>query len=187
MQLQPDNKQQFCLTVRQIAAITGAPVENVEIYWPIILKAFEREQIADRLVLIALLATLAMDDPQFTPIEEPGTDEYFSVRYGHRRDLGNVFPGDGPRFHGRGFIPILVGRTNYYVFSALTGLDLMCHPELALNPIVAAKNMAVYFKMHHIAEAARDQDWKRVRFLANGALHDFGRFFLIVTRLLMYA
>jgi len=184
MSMQPDNKNQFSLTAAQIAIIVGAPYANVQLFWPIIVKALEREDIADRLVLIAVLATIAIEDPAFRPIDEYGTDAEFTQKYEHRKDLGNVFPGDGARYHGRGFIQ-LTGRNNYYHFGALTGGDLMAHPELALNPIMAARILAVYFRTHHIAEAARQQDWRRVRFLVNGGLNGFDRFLAIVQRLLV--
>ncbi len=60
----------------------------------------------------------------------------------------------------------------------------MQDPDLALNPVMAARIFVLYFKTHHIDEAARSQDWKRVRFLVNGGLTDFGRFILTVQRLL---
>ncbi|HEY9716141.1 MAG TPA: hypothetical protein V6C69_01625 [Trichormus sp.] len=178
-----NNNSPLPLTSTQIAAITGSPVENVRLYWPLIVNELERETIDDRFVQIAVLATIAVEDPVFKPIDERGTLEYFTKMYEHRKDLGNVFPGDGARYHGRGFIQ-LTGRTNYYTFSALTGSDLMQDPDLALNPVMSARILAVYFKTHHIAEAARSQDWKKVRFLVNGGLTDFGRFILIVQRLL---
>lgn len=47
--------------------------------------------------------------------------EYASGRaYEGRRDLGNVHPGDGVRFKGRGLIQ-LTGRSNYATFSSAMG------------------------------------------------------------------
>lgn len=56
--------------------------------------------------------------------------------YEGRKDLGNIKPGDGPRFKGRGYIQI-TGRKNYqaYADSGYCVGDLMNHPEwLCLSP-----------------------------------------------------
>lgn len=68
----------------------------------------------------------------FRPIEERGKREYFN-RYEGREDLGNLEPGDGYRFRGRGFVQ-LTGRTNYEKFGKLLSLDLVGQPELACDP-----------------------------------------------------
>jgi len=67
----------------------------------------------------------------------------------------------------------------------MAGVDLMRNPEQALNPYIAAKILALYFKTHHIVEAAQAEDWRRVRLLVNGGLNNYARFLSIVQRLLM--
>lgn len=81
------------------------------------------------------------------PINEMGGDAYFFRRYdphGNRPDiartLGNTQPGDGARFHGRGYVQ-LTGRKNYALASTKLGADLVGHPEQALRDDVAAKVM----------------------------------------------
>lgn len=81
------------------------------------------------------------------PINELGGDTYFFRRYdpqGNRPDiahtLGNTQPGDGARFHGRGYVQ-LTGRKNYALASAKLGVDLIGHPERALEDDIAAKVM----------------------------------------------
>ena len=59
------------------------------------------------------------------------TEEIASGKaYEGRKDLGNVKPGDGVRFKGRGYIQI-TGRANYqaYANSGYCVGDLMRHPE----------------------------------------------------------
>jgi hypothetical protein len=73
----------------------------------------------------------------FRPITETGS----GMAYEGRADLGNVQPGDGPRFRGRGYI-LLTGRTNYRQFNTALGLegtdkDLVANPEAALDPLIA--------------------------------------------------
>jgi len=81
------------------------------------------------------------------PIEEMGGNAYFFRRYdpqGQRpdiaRQLGNTQPGDGVKFHGRGYVQI-TGRKNYTKAFAKIGVDIVSHPELALGDDVAAKIM----------------------------------------------
>src|SRR3569623_334397 len=56
------------------------------------------------------------------------------------RGLGNLQPGDGVKFCGRGY-PQVTGRTNYEWASALTGVDLITHPERMMEPAIAAMVM----------------------------------------------
>ena len=59
-----------------------------------------------------LATTLHETASTMQPIDEYGTNERFERLYGNRPDLGNTRPGDGARFHGRGFVQ-LTGRLNY--------------------------------------------------------------------------
>jgi putative chitinase len=83
------------------------------------------------------------------PIEEFGGPAYFFRMYdkaGNRpavaAQLGNTMPGDGARYHGRGYVQ-LTGRANYATATAKLGTDLVNHPELALGDAIAAKVMRI--------------------------------------------
>ncbi|MFN6963216.1 MAG: hypothetical protein ACK4S4_05545 [Pyrinomonadaceae bacterium] len=87
----------------------------------------------DRRKLAYCLATFKWETAHtFEPIDERGGDAYFNKRYGpHTRVgkmLGNTQPGDGARFHGRGYVQ-LTGRRNYAKARALTGVDLITEPD----------------------------------------------------------
>lgn len=78
------------------------------------------------------------------PIKEYGGTAYFKKMYdikGDRpakaRELGNLTPGDGARFAGRGYVQ-LTGRTNYARASKEVGFDLVANPDLAMQPAIAA-------------------------------------------------
>lgn len=83
--------------------------------------------------------------------EKPKFKDYFAHRYDIRfapqtaRTLGNIKPGDGERYHGRGYVQ-LTGRSNYKMASDAIGIDLIKHPELAAKPDVAAKIALWYWK-----------------------------------------
>ena len=59
------------------------------------------------------------------PIDEYGDAAYFTQMYENRSDLGNTAPGDGARFHRRGFVQ-LTGRANY---TAMTGVVRSIFPD----------------------------------------------------------
>lgn len=83
--------------------------------------------------------------------EKPMGKGYFEKRYGVQyapktaKILGNKRPGDGERYHGRGYVQ-LTGRDNYRMAGDALGLDLLNHPELAAKPDVAAKIAVWYWK-----------------------------------------
>ena len=81
------------------------------------------------------------------PIKERGGEAYFHRMYdiqGARpakaRELGNVTPGDGVRYAGRGFVQI-TGRSNFLRASRELGVDLIGNPDLAMRPDIAAAVM----------------------------------------------
>ena len=62
--------------------------------------------------------------------------------YGGR--LGNVNPGDGYKFRGRGYIQ-LTGRETYREVGKIAGLDLESDPDLAAKPENAVKIACAYW------------------------------------------
>jgi predicted chitinase/ribosomal protein S18 acetylase RimI-like enzyme len=80
---------------------------------------------------------------------QPGVKDYYNKKYDIRyspktaKILGNKRPGDGERYHGRGFIQ-LTGRDNYRMAGQALGIDLLNHPELASKPDIAAQ-IAVWY------------------------------------------
>jgi putative chitinase len=97
------------------------------------------------------------------PIKEYGGDAYYTRMYdikGNRPDkakeLGNLTPGDGARYCGRGYVQ-LTGKKNYAYAGQRLGVDLVNHPELAMRPDVAAQIMALGMKegwfTHHTLPA----------------------------------
>lgn len=73
------------------------------------------------------------------PIHELGGRAYFDkyepgTRIG--KALGNILPGDGYKFRGRGYVQ-LTGRRNYELAKKKTGFDLVNKPDMALEPEVA--------------------------------------------------
>lgn len=88
-----------------------------------------RDDMSDPRWLAYMLATAKWETAHtMQPIEEFGK--------GHGRPYG-VPTRDGRVFYGRGYVQ-LTWATNYAKMAALTGADLVGHPDLALDPEIAA-------------------------------------------------
>ena len=81
------------------------------------------------------------------PISEFGGPKYLARMYditGSRprlaHDMGNTTPGDGVKYAGKGFVQ-LTWKSNYAKASARTGVDLVAHPEKAMQLGLAAQIM----------------------------------------------
>lgn len=81
------------------------------------------------------------------PIKEYGGQAYFRRMYdieGDRpakaRELGNLSPGDGAKYCGRGYVQ-LTGKANYVKAGKALGVPLEADPDLALQPAIAASIM----------------------------------------------
>jgi putative chitinase len=72
-------------------------------------------------------------------------EEIAKVLYEDRKDIGNTQPGDGYRYHGRGYFQY-TGHDNYESFGKKFGVDLVDNPDLAADPETAAKLAIAYWK-----------------------------------------
>lgn len=158
------------------------PLENVRANWPLIQAAIEKQEIDSLPCRIAVLATVAVETGNFSPIKERGGPAYFTKMYEGRSDLGNTEPGDGAKFRGRGYIQI-TGRLNYTNYGKAIGVDLVGNPDLALDPAIAAEVLALYFRQRNIPRLAELAKWESVRRRVNGGLNNWARFLEYVTAL----
>lgn len=83
------------------------------------------------------------------------------------KNLGNISPGDGAKFIGRGYIQI-TGRSNYTRYGNLIGIDLVTNPEKALEPEIAAKIAIRFWMDSGASQLARDEDYAGARKKVNG-------------------
>jgi hypothetical protein len=179
------------LTAEEIAAaLNTSHVESLRLTWDGLQAAFLKHDCFSELVAVAALGTVRVEVGQaMMPIHERGGEEYFRDMYDvtgshfeRSQRLGNVEPGDGALFHGRGFIQ-LTGRTNYTHFGQVVGVDLVANPDRALDPVIAAEIFVVYFKSKGCVDAANAEEWTRVRHLVNGGDNQLPEFLAFVGRL----
>lgn len=94
--------------------------------------------------------------------------EYASgAAYEGRKDLGNIYKGDGVRYKGRGIFQ-LTGRTNYRAYGKLLGLDLENNPELAANPEISVRVACEYWKQKSLNGWADRDDVREITRRING-------------------
>lgn len=81
------------------------------------------------------------------PIKEYGGNAYFTRRYDvagdnptRARQMGNVRPGDGAKYCGRGYVQ-LTWQANYEKAAQKLGEPLLSDPDLAMRPAIAARIM----------------------------------------------
>jgi putative chitinase len=131
--------------------------------------------------LAATLARYAIDTPlrvahflAQTAHESDGfctTEEYADGRaYEGRRDLGNVEPGDGPRYKGRGLIQ-LTGRMNYACTGKELGLDLVNQPLSVNDPVTYLLVACTFWARVRINPHCDADDLYAVTRLVNGGLN----------------
>ena len=85
--------------------------------------------------------------------------------YEGRKDLGNIEPGDGVKFKGRGLIQI-TGRNNYKACSiSIFGAEgmLLHAPELLEQPKYAVKSAIWFWNTRNLSDIMnKPDDWVRV-------------------------
>ena len=173
------------ISTETITNIIGGYQQNVQTYLPRILDALKEFGIDNKNTVIATIATIGTEVGSFQPIHEYGSDKYFTDMYEGRKDLGNTQKGDGAKYHGRGFIQ-LTGRANYQTYGNALGVDLVNNPDLALDPKISARILALYFKNRGISSMADKEDWQGVRRGVNGGLNGWDRFISLVNKAKQY-
>jgi putative chitinase len=101
------------------------------------------------------------------------TTEYASGHaYEGRHDLGNIRPGDGVKYKGRGLIQI-TGMSNYAKVGKELGRDFTANPGLLATFPFAAESAALFWRDHGINQFADRDDCGRVTRMINGGLNGF--------------
>ncbi len=147
--------------------------KNIEVNAPYLPAALQEFKISDRRLAAAIIATIAVETPNFEPMAESGGNEYEG-----RAALGNTNPGDGVRFRGRGYLQI-TGRLNYQKMSERLGLGsrLVDSPDDANSPEVASRILVAYFAdRSKISAALASGDRDAARRYVSGGTQGLERF-----------
>jgi len=161
------------------------PRANIETHLPSVLDGLVQAALADKQMVLMALGTIRAEVECFLPLNE-GQSKFNTSPGGHpfdlydnRADLGNTGKPDGEQFRGRGFVQ-LTGRSNYAFHGAAIGManQLMEHPELAADPVIASRLLASFLKSKEpqIRRALAQSDLKTARRLVNGGSLGLDRF-----------
>jgi putative chitinase len=142
-----------------------------EAYKSSIIRSMDSMGMRDPKERAAFMAQLSHESAGFNKLEEVGDQKLWN-KYQKNKQLGNIKPGDGEKYKGRGFIQ-LTGRWNYEHYGKKLGLDLVNNPELAADPEVALKIAHLYWKDKNISQAARKGDFKAVTKKINDGLNGY--------------
>lgn len=112
------------------------------------------------------MAQFAHETGGFAWLKELGDDRYFR-RYEGRKDLGNVLPGDGIKYPGRGLIHV-TGKSNYMECAEWTGLDCVKYPEILEEPVAACQSTAWYWMTRNLNDLCDRREFKRLTKKING-------------------
>lgn len=117
------------------------------------------------------IAQAAHESAGFATLQEYGDPAYFEKHYGYKtavgKRLGNVNPGDGSRYHGRGIFQC-TGRYNYTAYGKKLGLDLINDPDKAAEADVSLKIACEYWKAHELNDFADNDDIQTITKRING-------------------
>jgi putative chitinase len=173
-----------------VAAATGCPDEHVSAALPALINGLTEQGILDPYVLIGLLATIPVETAHlFTPVAEAfWLPNLARLRYYDTTDYGKVDPLSGQRYYGRGYIQ-RTWSTAYLNDGKALGVDLYHHPDLLLQPDIAARDAALFWKQKPgLMAACTQHNWHEVRRLVNGGTNGLGLFLDNVQTLLkLYA
>lgn len=160
------------VTLEQLLQIMPrAPRLRVEPLLPHLKRALVEFKINTPLRIAAFLAQLAHESTQWRHFEELADGS----AYEGRADLGNVEPGDGKRYKGRGPIQ-LTGRGNYRKYGKLLGLPLEEEPERASDADVGFRIAGCYWQtrgLNLLADQCADDPgaFDRITRRINGGLN----------------
>jgi predicted chitinase len=161
--------------------------------------AMQRYQINTPLRQAHFLAQVGLESGFFHFTQELGADEV-GRNYEGRRDLGNVLPGDGRKFIGRGLIQI-TGRSRYTAYEKIIGEDItssQSDAEKVSEPRLAADSAGWFWvtcgnndkpkDLNTLADGGRSPDVvKKITEAINGGVNHLGRrmnLFLRIIRVL---
>jgi putative chitinase len=143
-----------------------AKASKIETYLPLITQQFRTGNISKPLRQAHFLAQIGHESLSLMYAEEIAT----GAAYEGRKDLGNINPGDGVRFKGRGLIQ-LTGRANYERFADSACIDLYTpgKEKLISTPYYALQSSIWYWHKTNLNIRADADDIRGITKSINGS------------------
>lgn len=163
------------LDMNELAACTGARIDRAQMYLPHLTEAMRAYDISTPARGAAFLANVGHESGGLKWSREIWGPSAAQSGYEGRRDLGNIKPGDGARFLGRGLLQT-TGRANYV--SLRTRLrarlgqmqvpDFEATPDALSEPRWAALSAGDFWAMKKLNDYADAGDFLSVCLRING-------------------
>jgi putative chitinase len=136
--------------------------------------AMNEFHINTRLRICAFLGQVAHESGELAWFHEFASGMEYDISKNPRlaKGLGNVNPGDGPRYKGRGPIQ-LTGRNNYRACGKALGLDLEGNPDIAVQPSVAFRTAGWFWSTHGLNALADQSDYRTITRRINGGYNGY--------------
>jgi putative chitinase len=157
------------MTPQELAVCTGARIDRATEFLPFLEDAMHEFQINTPQRQAAFLAQVGHESGGLHWLVELWGPTDTQRRYEGRYDLGNIAPGDGFKFRGRGLIQ-LTGRGNYKTAGDALGVDLIAQPELLGEPALACRSAGWFWSSRGLNELADAGDFERITRRVNGGL-----------------
>lgn len=142
----------YVLPLPQLIDILGHEKDKVKLantYIEGLNKALVEFEITTPKRMSSFLAQVCHESGGFVYSEELASGQ----AYEGRKDLGNIYAGDGKRFKGRGLIQ-LTGRHNYSVAGKVLNIDLINLPQKASDPTNAPRIAGWFWHTRNLNQLA---------------------------------
>lgn len=154
------------ITLDQLRAVMPYAGRRADSFHGPLTRAMAEFEIATPPRMAAFLAQIAHESGSLRYVRELAD----GTAYEGRKDLGNILPGDGQRYKGRGLIQI-TGRANYKQCSAALfgdGQHLQDYPEILEQPEHAARSAAWFWHSRSLNALADQGAFEKITRLING-------------------
>lgn len=145
-----------------------APEKRLSLYLPYLNQTMEEFEINNPQRKRMFLAQIGHESAQLRYTEEIASGDKYELR----KDLGNIFPGDGVRYKGRGLIQ-LTGRANYEAAGEALGLNLLATPELLQELPQCVSVCGWYWKKNKLNPLCDAGFFKELTRRINGGLNGY--------------
>jgi putative chitinase len=157
------------ITLDQLKQI--ASTKNVTLLTELVVplnECLERYEINTKLRVCHFLAQVLHESGSFIYFRELAS----GTAYEGRKDLGNVNPGDGVKYKGRGVIQI-TGRANYASLSKDLGVDFVNQPLLLENHQWGVISAGWFWNKRSLNKYADLDNVEKITRMVNGGLNGF--------------
>lgn len=158
------------MTPETLAACTGARADRATVFAPVLTAAMDEFDIDTPARQAAFLAQVGHESGGLHWLVELWGPTPAQRGYEGRVDLGNLQPGDGFRYRGRGLLQV-TGRANYRRVGVALGADLESFPDLLAEPGMAARSAACFWQAHNLNALADARNFIGLTRRINGGLN----------------